>query len=107
MQSKVRLLAICVCATFAGCVGLPEQKIQDGAAGCVTVTSIYGKASGITLRADNVPKGVNSDDTMKITCGDAVMEISGHRNMPVPPPANPAVGSGTPAPVGLPANVKP
>lgn len=82
---------------LAACVGLPEQKIGDGQAGCVSVSSVYGSASSVVTRADNTPKGSSSQGKLRVTCGSAVMEIENVISAPPPPPANPATGrAGTP-----------
>ena len=61
--------------TLAACAPLPEQKIGDGQVGCMTVTGVYGSASSVVARADNVPKGAGAAGKTRITCGSAVLEI--------------------------------
>lgn len=82
-------LAAAVIGIVAGCVTAPDQKLADGQAGCVTISTMYGAVSQVVTRIDNAPKGANSSGRTKITCGSAVMEVDSNVSAPVPPPLNP------------------
>lgn len=67
---------ILIITVLSGCASLGEQKLADGQSGCQTITTIYGSASSVVTRDDNVAKGSTATGTRRITCGSAVMEIN-------------------------------
>lgn len=91
-------IGLCV-SLVAGCAGgIGDLKVADGQAGCITTANVYGSASAVVTRADNVPKGTNQNSKTRITCGSAVMEIDQQTSQPqqqppVPPGPPPAVTS--------------
>lgn len=70
----MRTLLFITLAALPACITAPDQKLADGQAGCVTVSSVYGSVSSVVSRADNPGKGGGAGKT-RITCGSAVMEV--------------------------------
>lgn len=85
----MRFVAALTFLLLAACAPIPDQKLADGQAGCITVTGVYGSASSVVTRADNPPKGSNSSGKTRITCGSAVLEIDHNVSQPEPRPAPP------------------
>ena len=81
------IVVIASTVALSGCIGLGEMKLRDGEAGCDTVTMVYGSASRIVWRADNVGKGASNDATTDIRCGNAELKSTSKIGVPVPPGA--------------------
>jgi len=81
---KSTTLALVLCIFAIGCTSLAEMKLRDGEVGCDTVTTLYGSASRIVFRADNVPKGATSESSAGIKCGSAQMDLTNKVGVPVP-----------------------
>lgn len=76
-------LLLAACASPIG-----KLDLKDGETGCLTANSlIYGKASMIVARADNVLKNQTNKGDLAVTCGEAVMNIKSDVGVAVPPGA--------------------
>lgn len=65
-----------------GCMSMGFQdmtasqiRATNGVAGCVTVSTMHGRGSSITVNADDIRKGSSAKGKTEIRCGDAVMVI--------------------------------
>lgn len=85
MKLTFALLAL----LLAGCASpLGKLDLKDGETGCLSLNSlVYGKASMVVARADNVSKTHTNKGDLAIVCGDATMKILTDTGVPVPPGA--------------------
>lgn len=80
--------ALLAAALLTACSSTPQLNLKDGETGCVALNSlVYGKASVIVQRADNVGKNQTQKGDIQVTCGEAVMSIKTDTGVVVPPGA--------------------
>lgn len=65
-----------------GCMSMGFQDMSaaqiratNGVAGCVTVSTMNGRGSSITVNADDIRRGATAKGKTSIQCGDAQMVI--------------------------------
>lgn len=114
------LFTALLCVMLTGCLGIgisemsPEQiRASNGMMSCTNVNSMYGKASGISVNADDIRKGATATGKTEITCGEAKMTIEITTTVPAllqqktvaaqpvnpaSPPASPAAAAPSPIP---------
>lgn len=78
-----------IMSLVAGCANLNQSdmtaaqlRATNGTATCATSTSIYGKVSIIAANTDDAAKGTTQKGSMRITCGDAIMQIDNNIGLP-------------------------
>ena len=76
----MRLIAALAALLLPGCLSVQDMtaaqiRATNGMAMCSQAVSIYGKASSITVNADDIRKGATARGKTAITCGDSTMVI--------------------------------